>query len=56
MVLGYDFVVGPYVSSDNIDIVHNQFGSANQRYCVLPHHYSIFRVNPIGVRVHLNRG
>jgi len=29
----------------HIDIVHNQFGSANQRYCALPHHSST-RVDP----------
>jgi len=30
------------VSMDNIDRVHIKFGSANQRYCALPHHSANF--------------
>jgi len=37
LVLGYELVICICIQ-DNINIVHNQFGSANQRYCALPHH------------------
>ena len=40
-VLGYELVICICIQ-DNINIVHNQFGSANQRYCALPHHSSTF--------------
>jgi len=44
--LGLWLGVGSHVPRDNIDIVHNQFGSANQRYCALPHHSSTFGLTP----------
>jgi len=40
-VFGYELVICICIQ-DNINIVQNQFGSANQRYCALPHHSSTF--------------
>jgi len=40
-VLGYELVICSCIQ-DNINIVQTHFGSANQRYCALPHHSSTF--------------